>query len=135
MSVPTLTPDPAAPGFPEARPGSRAARLALPRSIDVLKNLPVEHVAPHRFGHRSDGAGRPAVWGDPRGQVRVVRQAREAAAAGPDPRRLAPPRRTPPRSAAGHRRTEGADTTAGALRVRPRRGDAGRPVGPGRRPG
>jgi len=43
MSVPTLTPDPAAPGFPEARPGSRAARLALPRSIDVLKNLAVEH--------------------------------------------------------------------------------------------
>ncbi len=43
MSGPTPTPDPAAPGFPEARPGSRAARLAMPRSIDVLKNLAVEH--------------------------------------------------------------------------------------------
>jgi len=43
MSAPTLAPDPAAPGFPEARPGSRAARLAMPRSIDVLKNLAVEH--------------------------------------------------------------------------------------------
>jgi len=34
---------PAAPAFPEARPGSRAARLAMPRAIDALKALATEH--------------------------------------------------------------------------------------------
>src|SRR5262245_27877512 len=34
---------PATPAFPEVRPGSRAARLAMPRAIDALKSLAVEH--------------------------------------------------------------------------------------------
>jgi hypothetical protein len=34
---------PAVPAFPEARPGSRAARLAMPRAIDVVKKLALEH--------------------------------------------------------------------------------------------
>jgi hypothetical protein len=36
-------PAPAAPAFPEARPGSRAARLAMPRAVDALKALAAEH--------------------------------------------------------------------------------------------
>ena len=42
MTAPAI-PAPAAPGFPEARPGSRAARMAMPRSIDVVKSLAAEH--------------------------------------------------------------------------------------------
>ena len=41
MTVPA--PAPAVPAFPEARPGSRAARLAMPRAIDALKALATEH--------------------------------------------------------------------------------------------
>jgi len=39
----TLAPVPAVPAFPEARPGSRAARNAMPRTIDALKALAHEH--------------------------------------------------------------------------------------------
>ena len=41
MTAPAAAP--AAPAFPEARPGSRAARLAMPRAIDALKALATEH--------------------------------------------------------------------------------------------
>jgi hypothetical protein len=40
-TTPSMTP--AVPDFPEARPGSRAARLALPRAIDALTALATEH--------------------------------------------------------------------------------------------
>jgi hypothetical protein len=40
-TAPSLAP--AVPAFPEARPGSRAARLALPRAIDALRALATEH--------------------------------------------------------------------------------------------
>jgi len=43
MSASILVPDVPASEVPEARPGSRAARLAIPRSIDVLKDLAAEH--------------------------------------------------------------------------------------------
>jgi hypothetical protein len=41
MSTPALTP--AAPAISTPRPGSRAARLRLPRAIDALKNLALEY--------------------------------------------------------------------------------------------
>jgi hypothetical protein len=36
-------PAPAVPAFPEARPGSRAARLAMPRAVDALKALAAQY--------------------------------------------------------------------------------------------
>jgi hypothetical protein len=43
MTLTASTPAPAAPAFPEARPGSRAARLKLPRAIDALKTLALDY--------------------------------------------------------------------------------------------
>jgi hypothetical protein len=43
VNAPTLAPVPAVPAFPEARPGSRAARNAMPRTIDALKALATEY--------------------------------------------------------------------------------------------
>ena len=41
MSAPTMSL--AGPDFPEARPGSRAARMRLPRAVDAMRNLAVEY--------------------------------------------------------------------------------------------
>jgi hypothetical protein len=43
MTLTTSTPFPAVPTFPEARPGSRAARLAMPRAVDALKDLAIDY--------------------------------------------------------------------------------------------
>ena len=85
MTAPALTPRPGR--RPTRRPGSRAARMALPRAIDALKHLATEYgvcvrpVALRRtdLATGADRGHRPALRRHPRGQVPAVRQAGQAA--------------------------------------------------------
>ena len=116
--------------------------MALPRSVDVLKDIATEYgvcVRPLAMRRTDLDTGQTEVIDLPCGatredkcppcakRARRLRQAQIREGWHRDDEPL-------PRPGTGHRGTEGADPAAGALGVRPRRGRPRRPVGPGRRP-